>query len=83
MICIDPVFLASGLRDNAHGTTDIFRDPSPIESARRLKISWDQNSSNTPLQAPIYNSESYAGAATELWAMEFCKKDFIPPQTGF
>ena len=66
-----------------HGTTDFAQGPQPIFDARRLKVQIDNDPGRTDVPAPKYNAESYAGAATELWAQKFCKKDFIPPQNGY
>ena len=66
-----------------HGTIDFAKGSKPILDARRLKVQIDKDPNRKDVPAPSYNAESYAGAATELWAQKFCKKDFIPPQNGY
>ncbi|KAL6715230.1 hypothetical protein ACLMJK_007494 [Lecanora helva] len=69
--------------DGTHGTTDFAIGSKPIVDARRLKIQVDNDPNRDDVPAPHFNAESYAGAATELWAQKFCKKDFIPPKNGY
>lgn len=66
-----------------HGTEDFARGSKPIFDARRLKVLVDNDPTRTDVPAPRFNAESYAGAATELWAQNFCQKKFIPPQNGY
>lgn len=66
-----------------HGTTDYNQGSSPIEWARRLKIAVDNDPNRKDTPAPSFNAESYAAAATELWAMKICNLDFVPPKTGY
>ena len=66
-----------------HGTEDYAKISKPISDARRLKVLVDKEPIRKDVPAPRLNAESYAGAATELWAQKFCKKDFIPPKTGY
>ncbi|KAL8643115.1 MAG: hypothetical protein Q9226_008431 [Calogaya cf. arnoldii] len=66
-----------------HGTVDYIVGSRPMMDARRLKIRLDNDPNSKSLPEPIFNAESYAAAATELWAQKFCKKDFIPPKDGF
>ncbi|KAG7007539.1 hypothetical protein G7Y79_00009g026480 [Physcia stellaris] len=54
-----------------HGTIDFAKSARPIYDARRLKVLVDNDPSRTDVPAPAYNAESYAGAATELWAQKF------------
>lgn len=70
-------------KEGPHGTVDYEISSKPISDARRLKIRVDNDPNSETLPAPIFNAESYAGAATELWAQKFCKKSFIPPRTGY
>ncbi len=74
----------SDANDNdEHGTEDFAQGSKPIFDARRLKVLVDNEPNRTDVPAPRFNAESYAGAATELWAQKFCKKEFIPPKTGY
>lgn len=66
-----------------HGTEDFAQSSRPIFDARKLKVLVDKEPKRKDVPAPRLNAESYAGAATELWAQKFCKKDFIPPKTGY
>ena len=66
-----------------HGTVDFAQGSKPILDARRLKVLVDNDPNRKDVPAPSYNAESYAGAATELWAQKFCKKDFIAPKNGY
>lgn len=66
-----------------HGTEDFAQGSKPIFDARRLKVLVDNDPTRDDVPAPKFNAESYAGAATELWAQKFCQKDFIPPQNGY
>ncbi|MCJ1425284.1 hypothetical protein MMC29_003172 [Sticta canariensis] len=66
-----------------HGTEDFAQGSRPIFDARQLKVLVDNDPGRDDVPAPRLNAESYAGAATELWAQRFCKKDFIPPKTGY
>lgn len=43
----------------------------------------DDDPERTDVPAPSLNAESYAGAATELWAQKFCEKEFISPKNGY
>ena len=73
----------SGKKNEPHGTVDFEQSSRPIYDARHLKDLVDKNPDTKVLPAPSFNAESYAGAATELWAQKFCKKSFIPPETGY
>lgn len=66
-----------------HGTEDFAQGSKAIFDARRLKVLVDNEPTRDDVPAPRLNAESYAGAATELWAQKFCKKDFIPPKNGY
>jgi hypothetical protein len=66
-----------------HTTEDFAQGSKPIFDARRLKVLVDNDPDRKDVPAPRLNAESYAGAATELWAQKFCKKDFIPPKNGY
>lgn len=66
-----------------HGTEDFAQGSKPIFDARRLKVMVDNDPNRDDVPAPRFNAESYAGAATELWAQKFCQKEFIPPQNGY
>ncbi|KAL9630443.1 MAG: hypothetical protein Q9204_004718 [Flavoplaca sp. TL-2023a] len=66
-----------------HGTEDYAIGSRPIYDARRLKVLVDNVPDRDDVPAPRFNAESYAGAATELWAQKFCKKEFIPPKKGY
>lgn len=66
-----------------HGTEDFAQSSRPIFDARRLKVLVDNQPNRDDVPAPRFNAESYAGAATELWAQKFCKKEFIPPKNGY
>ena len=50
-----------------------------MTDARSLRIEYEAGEG--PLQ-PYLNAESYAAAATELWAEKFCNRTFIPPKDG-
>ncbi|MCJ1468352.1 hypothetical protein MMC07_006980 [Pseudocyphellaria aurata] len=77
------IFLPDGAdEEGRHGTLDWTQGSRPIYDARRLKVRVD-NDPNRPDPAPSFNAESYAGAATELWAQKFCQKEFIPPKNGY
>ncbi|MCJ1467193.1 hypothetical protein MMC07_005816 [Pseudocyphellaria aurata] len=69
--------------EGQHGTEDFAQGSKPIFDARRLKVMVDNDPNRDDVPAPRFNAESYAGAATELWAQKFCQKDFIPPQNGY
>ncbi|KAI4270323.1 MAG: hypothetical protein LQ337_006750 [Flavoplaca oasis] len=69
--------------DGEHGTEDFAQSSRPIRDARRLKDLVDKIPDRDDVPAPRFNAESYAGAATELWAQKFCKKEFIPPKNGY
>ena len=75
--------LSSDDDDGSHGTVDFAQGSRPIYDARRLKTLVDNDPGRDDVPAPSFNAESYAGAATELWAQKFCKKEFIPPKTGY
>lgn len=66
-----------------HGTEDYAQGSRPIFDARRLKTLVDNDPKRDDVPAPHFNAESYAGAATELWAQKFCQKEFIPPKNGY
>ena len=66
-----------------HGTEDFARGSEPIFDARRLKVLVDNDPKRDDMPAPRFNAESYAGAATELWAQKFSRKNFIPPKDGY
>jgi hypothetical protein len=66
-----------------HGTEDFAQGSKPVLDARRLKVLVDNDPKRDDVPAPRLNAESYAGAATELWAQKFCKKEFIPPKNGY
>ena len=70
-------------KQGEHGTEDFAQGSKPIFDARRLKVLVDNDPERDDVPAPRLNAESYAGASTELWAQKFCKKDFIPPKTGY
>ena len=67
----------------SHGTDDFAQGTRAIYDARRLKVRRDNDPNRKDDPAPFLNAESYAGAATELWAQKFCKKDFIAPKDGY
>lgn len=69
--------------EGQHGTEDFAQSSRPIYDARKLKVLVDNEPNRKDVPAPIFNAESYAGAATELWAQKFCKKEFIPPKDGY
>ena len=66
-----------------HGMEDFAKSSKPIQDARRLKVFFDNEPNREDEIEPAFNAESYAGAATELWAQKFGKKDFIPPKRGY
>ena len=79
-----PFFLDSDANDQGeHGTLDFAISSKPIRDARQLKVRFDNDPNRKDGITPRRNAESYAGAATELWAQKYCKKDFIPPKTGY
>ncbi|CAL8584536.1 hypothetical protein XPA_010126 [Xanthoria parietina] len=76
-------FLDADPKTKEHGTEDFAQGSRPIYDARRLKVLFDNEPNREDYPQPGFNAESYAGAATELWAQKFCKKDFIPPKNGY
>ena len=70
-------------KEGQHGVEDYEWGSKPILAARRLKVLVDNDPSREDVPAPRFNAESYAGAATELWAQKFCQKSFIPPKSGY
>lgn len=77
-----PFPFSSDEKTGQHSAEDYAKSSRPIYDARRLKSLFDDKPDGRKEPEPGFNAESYAGAATELWAQKFCKKDFIPPKDG-
>lgn len=67
---------------NGHSTEGFAQASKHIFDARRLKVLVHSDPERGDVPAPVINAESYASAATELWARKFCK-ELMPPKNGY